>query len=80
MKEIPRMRTAAAAYEELKQTDPNTYLTLRALQGIIKRGEIPVLKIGSKNLIDMNNLYDYIHNPKDTAASSADYGKIRRIG
>lgn len=80
MTEIPRMRTAAEAYAELKKTDPNTSLTLRALQGIIKRGEIPVLKIGSKSLIDMNNLYDYIHNPKDTAASSADYGKIRRIG
>ena len=79
MREAPIMRTAAEAYAELKRTDPNTCLTLRALQGIIKKGEIPVLKIGSKNLIDMNNLYDYIRDPQSTAASSEDYGKIRPI-
>lgn len=79
MTEIPRMRTAREAMEELKNEDPNTAFTERALRRMMKTGEIPVLKIGSKNLIEMNNLYDYIRNPKDTGASSADYGKIRPI-
>lgn len=80
MTEIPRMRTAAEAMKELKKEDPNTALTERALHRMMKTGEIPALKVGSKNLIDLNVLFEYLRNPQSNAASSADYGKIRRIG
>lgn len=76
---IYRMRTAPQAIEEIKAVDPNTALTLRALQRKIKSGEIPSVSVGNKRLINLDTLLDDLFNPVDNSASSTDYGKVRRI-
>ena len=57
MTEVPRMRTAPEAIAELQKIDPNTALTLRALRRMMTMGEIPVVNINSKRLINLDNLF-----------------------
>lgn len=78
--ELPKMRTAPEAIAMLKELDPDTAFTLRALRRMMKNGEIPVVNIASQRLIDFNVLLEYLHNGTARKADEAfEYGKIRRI-
>lgn len=80
MSEVPKMRTLPEAIKELQKIDPETSFTLRALRRAVNNGEIPVTHVGSGVLINFNMLLEYLYNGNSSAASSAEYGKIRRIG
>ena len=58
MKTIPRMRTVPKADEELKQLDPNTCFTLRALRRMVKNNEIPTVSVANKKLINFDLLLE----------------------
>ena len=58
MKTTPRMRTVPKAYEELKQLDPNTCFTLRALRRMVKNNEIPTVSVANKKLINFDLLLE----------------------
>lgn len=60
---VPRMRTLPEAYAELKKADPSTAYTLRALRAAVNKGEIPVITIGNKRLINLDNLYEMLNSP-----------------
>lgn len=78
---IPRMRTAPEAIQEIRKADPNTALTLRALRRMMNTGEIPFVNVNSKRLINLDTLFEYLSKPVlEASVSSSDYGKIRRIG
>lgn len=47
----PHMRGIKQAIEEIRQTDPNTALTEKALRRLISTHEIPSVRIGAKYLI-----------------------------
>lgn len=79
MSEIPKMRTLPEAIKELKKIDPETAFTLRALRTAVNNGEIPVTYVGTARLINFNMLLEYLYNGNSSAASSAEYGKIRRV-
>ena len=53
---MARMRTIPKAYELIKEIDPDTGLTLKNLRCMVNNGEIPVVKIASKRLIDVDLL------------------------
>ena len=53
---MARMRTIPKAYELIKEIDPDTGLTLKNLRSMVNYGEIPVVKIASKRLIDVDLL------------------------
>lgn len=76
---IPRMRTAPEAIAELKKADPETAFTLRALRRMMKTGEIPVVKVESKQLINLDTLFDYLSTAVKNPTSSEESGRIRRI-
>ena len=57
-KYIPRMRTKENAYAEIKRLDPDTDFTKRALQRMISNKEIPTVKVGNKNLINLDLLIE----------------------
>ena len=78
MADIPKMRTLPEAIKELKKIDPETAFTLRALRRAVNNGEIPVTHVGTAVLINFNTLLEYL-NGGNNAASSGEYGKIRRI-
>lgn len=63
----PRMRTIPKAYEEVKRADPNTSLTLRALRRMVNSGEIPCVMVGTKRLIDLDLLFDFLSGYNNTA-------------
>ena len=54
----PRMRTIPQAYSEIKEIDPDTAVTLRALRRMVKNKEIPTVNIASKRLINLDLLLD----------------------
>lgn len=53
---IPRMRTLPKAYAEIKALDPNTAFTMRALRRMVNSGDLPVVQINSKKLINLDLL------------------------
>ena len=55
-----KMRTLPKAMEEIKQLDPDTALTLSTLRLLVKRGELPVVHIRNRQLIDMETLTAYL--------------------
>lgn len=66
---LPRMRTIPKAYEEIKKLDKDTCFTLRALRRMVNNGEIPVVQINSKKLINLDLLINKL--------SCYNYGAIR---
>lgn len=74
---VPRMRTVPEAFRELKAADPNTAYTLRALRAAVNRGEIPVVSVGSKRLVNFDYLLAYLNSP--AAMPKADVGNIRPL-
>lgn len=61
------MRTIPKAFEAVKQADPNTDLTLRALRRMVNNGEIPVVRISNKVLINLDLLLDKLSCYNDDA-------------
>lgn len=75
---LPRMRSAPEAIREIRREDPGTAFTLRALRRMMETGEIPVVKVCSKRLINLDLLLEYLNHgtfqPEQTVT-----GQIRRI-
>ncbi len=61
---IPKMRTIKQAIGEIKQYDSQTAFTERALRRLIKENKIPVVYVGNRAMIDMDNLYRFLSEGK----------------
>ncbi len=77
----PRMRGIKQAIDELKQFDSNTALTEHALRHLILSGALPSVRCGTKYLLNMDVLIDYLYKGScnDKVNAMDDYGKIRVI-
>lgn len=64
---VPRMRTVPEAFQELKAADPNTAYTLRAFRAAVNRGEIPVVCVGNKRLINLDMFFEMLNAPSYVA-------------
>ena len=62
-----RMRTIPKAYEEIKKLDNNTCLTMRALRRMCSNGDIPIVKVGNKSLINLDLLMNMLSCYNDDA-------------
>lgn len=60
---VPRMRTIPEAFNELKKADPNTAYTLRALRAAVNKGELPVVMVGNKRLVNLDRLFEMLNSP-----------------
>jgi hypothetical protein len=65
MNNIPRMRTIPKAYEEIKKADPETDFTIRALRRMVNKGEIPIVEVESKRLINLDVLFSLLFSKKE---------------
>lgn len=75
-----QMRTIAEAYQELKKQDPNTALTLYALQTLIKNGAIPSVCIGKKRLVNLQTVTGYLQGEiKQIQPQTVSYGQMRAV-
>ncbi|WKY47057.1 hypothetical protein Q5O24_11895 [Eubacteriaceae bacterium ES3] len=61
---LPRMRTTKEAIIELKKIDSHTALTECAIRRFVTEGKIKSVKAGRKNLINMDQLIEYLNNPE----------------
>ena len=60
MSMAPKMRTIKQAIKEIKESDRKTALTERGLRRLVEEKKIVSILIGNRNLIDMDQLYDYL--------------------
>ena len=73
---MPRMRIIKDAFEQLKNDDPDTDITLYALRTIVKSGLVPTVRLGRKVLINYNSLLEYFRfGDKNKTAENT----IRRV-
>lgn len=70
-KKLPRMRTIPKAFEEIKKIDPDTCFTLRALRRMVNNNEIPIVKVASKRLINIDVLFNLLFNGQKCYNDSA---------
>lgn len=76
---MPRMRVPRAAIEQLKKEDPENCLTLCALRALIKRGQVPVVHVGTRQLLNYDALLEFLSNPVTESSSVAESAGIRRV-
>lgn len=55
-----RMRTLPEAVKAILQDDPESAVTLTALRRMVKQGKIPFVEMGTKRLIDVDCLPEYL--------------------
>ena len=58
-----RMRSAAAAYNEILNNDPETCVSERQIRNLMKSGTIPVIDSGHGLQVNMDILYEYFTDP-----------------
>lgn len=77
---LPRMRTVLQCYKYFKQQDPETSISEYYLRRLIKSGEIPIFNTGTKVLINLDKLIEYLNSELEEDQQELEgYGKIRRI-
>lgn len=59
---IRRMRTAAQAAEEFRKADPETAVKENFIRDMIRSGQLHVVQVGRKQLIDFDELLMVINN------------------
>ncbi len=55
-----RVRTIKNAYREIREQDPNTCITEWFLRQLITGGAIPSIRAGTKWLVDLDVIEEYI--------------------
>lgn len=73
-----RMRLISEAYDEIKEADPNTALTMTAFRRLVLDERIPSIMIGNKRLVSMEDV-EYFFQHGDDLEPEPETGKIRRI-
>ena len=54
------LRSIKKAHEMIKEKDPDTAVTVHTIRSWCKEGKIKSLKAGTKVLVDVRDLLDYI--------------------
>lgn len=75
----PRMRTIHEAAAELKRIDPGTAVTPYFIRCMVLDGTIPHVRAGTKRLINLDKLLEYLATAPAPAPEPAQYGQIRPI-
>lgn len=55
-----RIRTIKNAYQEIREQDPNTCITEWFLRQLITGGAIPSIRAGTKWLVDLDVIEEYM--------------------
>ena len=76
---MPRMRTIKGVIEYFKQVDAGSEITEHFIRQLVWQNKIKFVKAGSKYLIDIDQLEEYLRNPSPDVESVVEYGKLRRV-
>ena len=75
---IPRMRIATDVLAEIKALDPDgIMLSLHYIRSIINQGKVPVRKAGTKKLVDLDKVLEYLARGDEDEKTPT--GEIRRV-
>jgi excisionase family DNA binding protein len=77
---MPKMRTIDQAAAFVQEQDVNTSLTKTAIRRLVTTGKIPSVRIGTKYLVDLDVLTNYLVTGTPTQEPVTALGNIRRIG
>ena len=55
-----RIRTIKEAYAWLRETDPDTAITMTALRRMVITGQLPSVRVGSKYLVNLDSLVSFL--------------------
>ncbi|MBQ9408526.1 MAG: hypothetical protein IJU28_03940 [Clostridia bacterium] len=58
----PRMRTAEGALAIIKESDPDTAVTLRYIRRLIATGAVSSLAVGRKKLVNVDALIAFLES------------------
>ncbi|NLL55856.1 MAG: DNA-binding protein [Clostridiales bacterium] len=58
---MKRMRTIPEAFAEIKSLDEKSSLTQNAIRLLCKQGKIRFVMIGTKYLVDLDNLIEFLN-------------------
>lgn len=75
----PRMRTLDAAFDYVKQGDPETSLTKYALRQAVITGKLPSVKAGKKYLVNLDILEKWLEGGNTASEMPETVNGIRRI-
>ena len=57
---LPRMRTAAGVLAIIKEMDPGTAINEHNIRVLLRSGQIQVVPVGKKILVDADKVIDYL--------------------
>ena len=73
-----RMRLISETYDEIKEADPNTAITMTAFRRLVLDERIPSIMIGNKRLVSMEDV-EYFFQHGDELEPEPETIKIRRV-
>ncbi len=80
---LAKMRTVKQAYQFIHKEDPESSISEYYLRTLVKTNpnQIGVFKSGSKFLINLDLLMDFLnnHGVEEEEIPFSDYGKIRKV-
>lgn len=78
---MTKLRLIVDAYNQLKQDDPDTAITLSALRRMVKAGDIPAVRVGRKSLVNYDLLLQYLYTGSHAVGAKEPdvLGEIRKI-
>ena len=76
---MTRMRTIKSTIDHIRQQDPESCVTEWWLRQMVKSGRLKHHKAGSKYLIDIDYLEEYLRNPPEDTVAPIEYGKLRQV-
>lgn len=76
---MQRMRTVEQTVSYFKEKDPLTAVNPTMLRRLIKQGMIKHVKVGSKKLINLDWLEEWLLNPVELTEQSKPTGVLRKI-
>ena len=76
---MARMRTIGEAIAAIRESDPQTAFTQNALRHMIKNGEVPSVRVGTKYLVNLDILFSYLNNQEVKPARILSPSGIRPV-
>lgn len=57
--ELPKMRTVKTAMAEIRALDPDTDITVNAMQTALRQGKVAYINVGKKRLFRLDDMIRY---------------------
>jgi hypothetical protein len=78
---LARMRTPQQVYDMIHAEDPESSVSLWYIRSVIKQGKVPILKAGTKFLINYDRFLEYLAGdlPEAEQGPEQNFGVIRKV-